>query len=56
MKSNISNIKSSGNMFIFANKINNIYEMKPQDYEKLIRKNKKKQTVWKPQTSPKHMY
>ena len=45
MESDISNIKSSANMFIFANKINNIYEMKPQDHEKLIIKNEKKQTV-----------
>ena len=26
-------------MFIFAEKTNNIYEMKPQDHEKLIKEN-----------------
>ena len=39
LKSDISKIKSSANMFIFADKTNNIYEMKPQDHEKLIMEN-----------------
>ena len=39
LKSEISKIKSSANMFIFADKTNNIYEMKPQDHEKLIMEN-----------------
>ena len=33
LKSDITKIKSSANMFIFADKSNNIYEMKPQDHE-----------------------
>ena len=33
LKSDITKIKSSANMFIFAGKSNNIYEMKPQDHE-----------------------
>ena len=33
LKSDIIKIKSSANMFIFADKSNNIYEMKPQDHE-----------------------
>ena len=33
IKSDITKIKSSANMFIFAGKSNNIYEMKPQDHE-----------------------
>ena len=36
LKSDISKIKSSANMLIVAGKSNNIYEMKPQDHEKLI--------------------
>ena len=36
LKSDISKIRSSANMFIFADKTNNIYEMKPQVHEKLI--------------------
>ena len=36
LKSDISKIKSSVNMFIVAGKSNNIYEMKPQVHEKLI--------------------
>ena len=39
LKSDISKIRSSANMFIFADKTNNIYEMKPQDHEKLIMEN-----------------
>ena len=39
LKSDITKIKSSANMFIFAGKSNNIYEMKPQDHEKLIMEN-----------------
>ena len=39
LKSDISKIKSSTNMFIFADKSNNIYEVKPQDHEKLIMEN-----------------
>ena len=39
LKSGISKIKSSENMLIFADKANNIYEMKPQDHEKLIMEN-----------------
>ena len=39
LKSHISKIKSSANMFIFADKSKNIYEMKPQDHEKLIMEN-----------------
>ena len=31
LKLDISKIRSSANMFIFADKTNNIYEMKPQD-------------------------
>ena len=34
-----SDIKSSANMFIFADKTNNIYEMKPQDHKKLMMEN-----------------
>ena len=33
LKSDITKIKSSANMFNFADKSNNIYEMKPQDHE-----------------------
>ena len=36
LKSDILKIKSSANMFTVAGKSNNIYEMKPQDHEKLI--------------------
>ena len=39
LKSDISKIKSSANMFIFADENNNIYEMKLQDHEKLIMEN-----------------
>ena len=35
----ISKIRSLANMFIFADKTNNIYEMKPQDHKKLIMEN-----------------
>ena len=39
LKSDISKIRSTANMFIFAEKTKNIYEMKPQDHEKLIMEN-----------------
>ena len=39
LKSDISRIKSSVNMFIFADKTNKIFEMKPQGHEKLIMEN-----------------
>ena len=40
LKSNkISKIKSSANMFIFADKTNNIYEMKPLNHENIIMEN-----------------
>ena len=39
LKSDISKIRSSANMFIFPHETNNIYEMKPQDHEKLIMEN-----------------
>ena len=39
LKSDISKIRSSANMLIFGDKTNNIYEMKPQDHEKLITEN-----------------
>ena len=39
LKLDTSKIKSSANLFIFADKTNNIYEMKPQDHEKLILEN-----------------
>ena len=39
LKLDISKIKSSENMSIFADKTNYIYEMKPQDHEKLIMEN-----------------
>ena len=39
LKSSISKIKSSANMFNFADKSNNIYEMTPQDHGKLIMEN-----------------
>ena len=47
-------------MFIFADKTNNIYEMKSQDHEKLIMENvtkrcKKKQSIWKLKTLPSHV-
>ena len=59
LKSHISKIKSSTIMFIFADKTNNIYEMKSQDHEKLIMENvtkrcKKKQSIWKLKTLPSH--
>ena len=39
LKSDISNIRLFANTFIFAGKTNNIYEIKPQDLEKLIMEN-----------------
>ena len=39
LKSDISKTRLSANMFIFAGKTNNIYEIKPQDLEKLIMQN-----------------
>ena len=36
LKSDISKIKSSAKMFIFADKTNNICEMKPHDHDRLI--------------------
>ena len=64
----MSKIKSSANMFIFADKINHIYEMKPQDHQKLTMENitkayqkasdKLEKTInikWKLKTSPSHI-
>ena len=39
LKKDISEIISSKNMFIFANKTNKLYEMDPEDHEKLITEN-----------------
>ena len=37
MKSNISEIKSSPNAFIFADKASNIYKAAPREYNKLLK-------------------
>ena len=42
MKSEISEIKSSPNVFIFADKASNIYKAAPREYNKLLKDNKTK--------------
>ena len=49
-------------MFIFADKTNNIYEMKSQDHEKLIMENVTKRcekttdkSIWNLKTLPSHV-
>ena len=37
MKSDISEIKSSPNVFIFADKTSNIYKTAPREYNKLLK-------------------
>ena len=39
MKSDISEIKSSPNVFIFADKTSNIYKATPREYNKLLKDN-----------------
>ena len=39
MKSDISEIKSSPNVFIFADKTSNIYKAAPREYNKLLKDN-----------------
>ena len=39
MKSDISEIKSSPNVFIFADKTSNIYKTTPREYNKLLKDN-----------------
>ena len=39
MKSDISEIKSSPNVFIFPNKTSNIYKAAPREYNKLLKDN-----------------
>ena len=39
MKSDISDIKSSPNMFIFADKTSNIYKAAPREYNNLLKDN-----------------
>ena len=41
MKSDISEIKSSPNVFIFADKTSNIYKAAPREYNKLLKDNNK---------------
>ena len=64
MKSDISEIKSSPNVFIFADKTSNIYKAAPREYNKLLKDNitnlkrkrrtvQKKQLIWRRKTSQK---
>ena len=39
LKEDLSKIRKSRNMFVFADKTNNVYEMKSEDHEKLILEN-----------------
>ena len=39
LKEDLSKIRKSRNMLVFANKTNNVYEMKPEDHEKLFLEN-----------------
>ena len=52
MKHNISKIKSSPNVFVFADKATNLYEIPHNDYKQLYMKTSQKHTkslqnVWK---------
>ena len=65
MKSDISDIKSSSNVSIFADKTSNIYKAAPLEYNKLLKDNitksykkstdrlEKKQLIWRRKTSQK---
>ena len=39
MKHDISKIKSSPNVFVFADKTTNLYEIRPNDYKRLLHEN-----------------
>ena len=39
LKADINKINNSSNVFVFADKTSNVYEMKPDDYKKILKEN-----------------